>query len=155
MRCVVLLLLLGVWWQAALADCRPPAGADAARGELLRLVNETRRAGGLPVLSRSRRLDRAAQEQACDNAGRGRLDHRDARGEPLDARLARAGYRYRAAAENIAQGPKTAARAVDLWKSSAGHRRNMLGPRFAEAGTGLARGSDGAFYWALVLGAGR
>ena len=56
-------------------------------------------------------------------------------------------------AENLTAGRKTVAEAVESWKASPPHNRNLLMPQARHVG--LARAdADGSYrrYWALVLG---
>ncbi|MGP3696118.1 CAP domain-containing protein [Rhodobacter sp. NSM] len=145
-----LLILAAAPLQAA-QPCKAPQGADALRVEVIRLVSAERRKAGLPPLDLSRKLQGAAQVQACDNARRSVLSHETSNGSGLTDRLRRQGYRFRAAAENIARGPSTAQRVVELWMNSAGHRKNILMRGVHEAGVGIAPGKDGRAQWSLVL----
>ncbi|AXQ93474.1 CAP domain-containing protein [Cereibacter azotoformans] len=155
MRTILASLLLLIAAPLHAQPCAAPQGADQARSEVIRLVSAERRQKGLPPLDFSARLQRAAQVQACSNARRSVLSHELPNGAGLTERLRSEGYRYRTAAENIARGPSSAQRVVELWMNSSGHRKNILMQGVREAGVGIAPGTDGRAQWSLVLGARR
>lgn len=53
-------------------------------------------------------------------------------------------------AENVAYGATSGREAVALWKSSPGHRRNMLG-RYRYVGIGIAKDRQGRIYYTEVF----
>lgn len=130
---------------------------DPTTTELLARINRERTQRKLPALVLNERLAAAAQSHAEDMAAMGRLSHEGSDGAGLDARLARAGYRFRFAAENIAAGQSGPANVVASWMKSAGHRRNILAREATEAGIGFVElsqsGARAPFrtYWVLVL----
>ncbi|MCW5750949.1 MAG: CAP domain-containing protein [Alphaproteobacteria bacterium] len=140
---------------------RLPGGVARAEGgqeaELVRLLNELRRARTLNPLAEDVALIRAAEGHAAELARRGELDHVSEDGSSLGARIARTGFRYRLAAENLASGPSSAREVFDLWLRSDTHRHNMLRPRLTHCGVGRvqvrAPGILGAkkSWWVLVL----
>ena len=65
--------------------------------------------------------------------------------QPWD-RLKAAGARFRAAAENIAAGYRTAASVHHGWMTSPGHRKNRLNPIYRRAGVGIYN-CGGTLYW--------
>jgi uncharacterized protein YkwD len=87
-----------------------------------------------------------AQTIAADNAARGLLDHRDASGRDLGARVAAAGLVFRIAAENLAVGAADEVAALDLWIASPPHRANLELPALNRHGLASA-----GRFWALVL----
>jgi LysM repeat protein len=115
---------------------------------ILSLMNEKRVAQGLVPLAWSSELARAAQAHAEDCAQRNRGSHGGSDGADLRARLARVGYAARYASENWANA-RSASHAFEMWwneqKGDDPHRRNILGPRFAEIGIGVARGPWGYY----------
>ena len=68
--------------------------------------------------------------------------HVSPRSGDLKARLRQAGYRFRSAAENLAEGP-TALEAQALTENSPAHRRAMLDPQYTRCGIGLSRAISG------------
>lgn len=115
-------------------------------------VNSERAAHSLSALAVDPRLERAARERAAVIAGSGVLSHVEPDGTRLEDRLARAGYAYRVAAENLSEGTKTPEQTVALWLQSPLHRDNILIPDIADAGVGHARSAAGRDYWVLIVG---
>lgn len=145
--------LLAVAVFAAIA--LPAEGQQAARDEkaarMLALVNAARTEAAQVALTMEPRLTAAACRHARDLARGGPLSHRGSDGSELGDRLARAGYPFAMAAENLAAGVTTPDETVWLWSGSPGHRRNMLTAGFREAGIAHLSGAGGEV-WVLVLG---
>lgn len=152
-RGLILALALGLAGPAA--GCAVPAGLGALRADLLALANAERAAAGVPALARDRRLEAAAQTQACRTADRGDLTHRGSWFAGLGRRLRREDYPYAMAVENLAEGQRDPAEAMAGWVASPEHRRNLLDPRAREAGFGIAAEADGRLHWSMVATARR
>jgi uncharacterized protein YkwD len=90
--------------------------------------------------------------QSEDQARRSRTTHYGADGSKPKDRAARAGYRPKIAAENVASGQKSFSDAMRTWEGSSGHRRNLLLPTVNAAGVAMAQAESGRAYWTLVLG---
>jgi uncharacterized protein YkwD len=120
----------------------PPPRADGAG--VVELVNRERARHGPAPLAADARLDAAARGWAEEMARGGRLSHGN-----VGARIAAAGFRWTACAENVAQGQRTAAEVVADWMGSPGHRKNILSAAYTHAGAG--RSGD---FWCLVFAAG-
>ena len=142
---------------AAQAGCNIPANASALQKDLLAELNAERRAHGLSPFRLSSSLDKAAQGHACDNAKRRSISHDSSDGGSLKTRLRRAGYKYRAAAENTGRGFGTPQRAVDWWMNSPKHRTNILYPKMREVGIGIALSDspDNKLHWVINFGLSR
>jgi uncharacterized protein YkwD len=114
------------------------SSASAAEQELFRRTNRERERAGVPVLEWNEWLAQAARQHAEEMARRGALSHRFP-GEPsLRDRLASTPLRFNASAENVAFG----ADVDDIhtgWMTSAGHRANILNPKYNAIGIGVAR----------------
>lgn len=136
---------------AVLLLIAPARASDGSAADLLAAVNRVRSGAGLPVLAVNPRLACAARRHARDIAGRGRLDHVGGDGADLATRLARVGYLYARAAENLALAGGDVAEVMALWQASPGHRRNMLDAAVTEAGVGRVPVGD-RVYWVLELG---
>jgi uncharacterized protein YkwD len=138
---------------------RPPAAPAGFKtseiaDEVLLRTNAARRSAGLPALERSVNLMSAAQLQADQMSQTGTMAH-DLPGTAyptLKTRLAAVSYNMRAAGENIAEGQRDAAEALDTWMNSAGHRSNILSSDYTELGTGVALGRNGRLYFVQVFG---
>lgn len=152
MRLPALILAAALPFAAAAAPCTAPANAPALRAEVIALSNLQRKTKGLAPLAENRALTAAAQAHACDNARTGRMSHSGSDGSTLPDRLARAGYSYREAAENVAAGFFDAPSVMSGWMQSKGHRKNILGRTLRDVGIGVARGADGQLYWTMDLG---
>lgn len=108
------------------------------------------KAGLLPLVANSE-LGSAAIAHAGDMATRGKMTHRGSDGSSPFERIARQGYHYRRAAENVAYGFDDVESVMSGWMGSSGHRRNILGPT-TEIGVGRAIAKDGASYWCVTFG---
>jgi uncharacterized protein YkwD len=111
------------------------------------LLNGQRAAAGLPALTVNAKLTTASTAYAADLVGRGFFDHVTPDGVTLTQRLARVGYAWSTAGENLAWGSQslaTPAAIVDAWMHSAGHRANILDRDYREIGLGIAPGAPKA-----------
>jgi len=153
-RLTAFALLCALSAPVAAAACTQPANASALRADVAQRINAERRKAGLGSLSGSGALQKAAQTLACDNAAQGKWSHTGRNGSDLTSRLRHAGYRFRAANENVGRfrGPDTA---VSWWMGSAAHRANILAGNTREIGVGVALGADGQAYWVMVSSAPR
>lgn len=125
----------------------------SARDSIVALINVQRERAGLRALVPNERLMRAAQIEADQMAREGKMAH-TLPGAPyptLVARLHAAGYAYREAGENIAW-QYSAVGSVGSWMHSPPHRHNILDGEFVETGVGIARGTEGHYYYAQVFG---
>jgi uncharacterized protein YkwD len=132
-------------------------GAAAAAGissSVVDLTNVERTRAGLSPLRANAQLMRAAQLQAEQMAALGRMAHvlNDGPYPGPQDRLAAAGYRWRAYAENIAYGQRGPQDVTESWMTSAGHRANMLNAAYTELGTGYALDGHGRPYFVQVFG---
>jgi len=76
----------------------------------------------------------------------------DARYPRTEDRIAAANYRWRMLGENVAFGQANAAKVVDSWMHSPGHRTNILNATFTEMGAGYAVDRSGRPYYVQVFG---
>lgn len=102
-------------------------------------------------------LAAVAAAQANDMARLDQMSHHDSRQRDLGERLDEMGYRYSAAAENVAVGYASLDDVVDAWLDSESHCANLMSAKVAELGLacsdGTADDSGTGRYWTLVLGA--
>jgi uncharacterized protein YkwD len=150
--------------------CALPSAADAqrhpdvARVEALVIdgTNEFRRHEHLQAVERNARLDEAAREFAAFLARTGKFDH-DADGRTPSDRARAHGYDLCLIAENISyefnsadfETRDLARRFVEGWKSSPGHRKNMLKGDATEIAVAVARGAANGpprYYAVQLLG---
>ena len=121
---------------------------DMARTEIVivELTNAFRRSERLAEVRSNAELTRAAKLFADYLARTGRFAH-EADGRGPAERVEAAGYRYCMVSENLASNldsrgftaDKLAKEAVDGWKDSPGHRKNMVEPHVTDIGVGVAR----------------
>ncbi len=108
--------------------------------QLFEYTNQGRQAAGLPPLTLSEDLSRAATEKAKDMFAKNYWAHVGPDGEtPWDFILG-AGYRYTVAGENLAKNFSTSRGVVDAWMASASHRENILKTSYRDIGFGVVNG---------------
>ncbi len=154
-RSLVLLVLSSLAaMPLAAAACTTPDNLASVRAALVEGINAQRSGNGLAALAPSAQLAKAAQDHACDSAGRNTMSHTGSDGSKFGTRIKRSGYRYRKANENVGFGFRNPGAMVTGWMASDGHRRNILARGTRDIGVGVATGSDGQVYW-VMLSAGR
>lgn len=145
----------------ALALVASPVAAASPAETVLSVVNSARAKAGCQPLRLNARLTAAAKTHARAMAEQDFFGHAGKDGSKFSSRIKRQGYSYRAAAENIAAGHRTAVQAVQGWLKSAGHRRNMLNCRMTETGIAVVYEADDRpirgnsaplrYYWVQVF----
>ena len=130
---------------------REKAAKATALSPAAQAVNVFRRENGLGPVSDDSALLRAAQKQADAMAAAGVMSHDVAGG--FSSRMASAGIRAGAAAENVAMGQRSLAEVMEDWKKSSGHRKNLLMTSVTRVAVAQRKGGDGKLYWAMVLAA--
>lgn len=108
---------------------------------VLDAMNTERRARGLAPLRLDARLNAAAADRARDMFDQRYFDHVAPDGTQPFTWVRHRSYRYSTVGENLAQGYRSARATVDGWMRSPGHRANLLGRSFADAGIAIVRGS--------------
>lgn len=144
-------LVLGL----ALAACgtsgpAPVAQATQAGGPASAAVNGIRAQEGAPAITRSRVLDGVAKAHANDMAANKFFSHTGSNGSTVATRVKGAGYKWCTVSENVGQGYRTQASAIEAWRKSQGHYRNMVNRKSRQFG--LAQAGE---YWVMVLAAKR
>ena len=76
----------------------------------------------------------------------------DARYPRTEDRIAATNYRWKMLGENVAFGQANAAKVLDSWMHSQGHRTNILNSTFTEMGAGYAVDRSGRPYYVQVFG---
>jgi len=122
--------------------------------QLLKLTNLERQKRGIAPLTLSSQLSKAAQLHAIDMAKNNYFSHTGRNGSSISDRAKANGYKYSRLGENIAAGRSTADGTIKQWMNSAGHRANILNPKFTEIGFGYANipNSNYQHYWVQVFG---
>ena len=104
--------------------------------QVLQLTNAERAQAGLRSLQLNVLLSRAAQRHSESMAYQDFFGHTGADGSSPFERIRNEGYRYSAAAENVAAGQSTPEDVVRSWMNSDGHRANILNPGYIDIGIG-------------------
>lgn len=111
-------------------------------------VNAIRSRAGLPPLRRNAKLDAAAEAQARFMAANRIMTHTGRNGSNVAQRVSRVGYKWCTVAENVSRGYRTEARAIEAWRVSPGHYRNLVNRKVRQFGIANVNG-----YRAMVLAA--
>ena len=124
-------------------DTTPDSGSvSSLERQVVALVNQERAAYSLSPLTLSTDLSDGARIKSQDMRDNRYFDHNSPTyGTPFEM-MRSLGITYRAAAENIAMGYRTAEAVVDGWMNSPGHRANILSDKYTEIGVGHVDG-----YW--------
>jgi uncharacterized protein YkwD len=103
---------------------------------VLELTNAERAKVGLTALKLNSQLNQAAQGHSQDMALRDYYSHTGANGSQFSDRISATGYKFTAAAENIAAGYVTPEDVVKGWMDSPGHKANILNANYKDIGIG-------------------
>lgn len=132
-------------------EAKPDSSVAALENEVVTLVNAERAKAGLPALKANAELSNVARLKSQDMIDKKYFSHTSPTyGSPFDM-MKKFGVKYSAAGENIASGYPTAKAVVDGWMNSPGHKANILSKSFTEIGVGLAKSSDGTYYWTQMF----
>lgn len=116
--------------------------------KVVELTNQERRKHGLPELQIDLALSRVARMKSEDMQKNNYFSHTSPTyGSPFDM-MRDFGISYRAAAENIAQGQRTAEEVVQAWMNSSGHRANILNKNYTHIGVGHTPNGN---YWTQMF----
>lgn len=133
--------LFSIFFLLSFADAAQAGAISAAR--ILEVVNAERAKAGLGIVSFENRLNEAAGIKARDMAAKTYFDHVSPDGvDPWDL-LARVGYDWQWAGENLALNSQTFSEEaiVKAWMNSPGHREVILTGSHTETGIGIATGT--------------
>lgn len=123
---------------------------DSYVKEIVALVNEERTSRNLSALAYLPELDGACQLRAKEASVV--WDHTRPDGRSWKTVLTDMGYAYHTAGENLlAANVLDAAKAVDAWMDSPGHRENILRAEFTGISVGIVQGGDGDYYYAQTF----
>lgn len=139
---------------AAAASYTGTTGMESMETQVVTLINNHRKANGLPALKVNTKLNVASHKHSLDMAQRGYFSHTSKDGRSPWDRIRAAGYTCGTMGENIAAGQRTAQQVFDGWKKSPGHNKNMLNRNFKSIGIGLVQmpGSKYGYYWTTDFG---
>lgn len=115
--------------------------------QVLKLVNRERRKRGLPALTLTTKLNRAAYRRSKELTKK--FTHTRPNGDECFTVFTQYRVRYSYCGENIAAGMTTPKAVVGGWMNSPGHRANILNRNYRHMGIGFAA-SNGKYhyYWA-------
>jgi uncharacterized protein YkwD len=130
------------------SSTRPTTRQSSQPQRVVEMVNAERAEAGCGPLAVDPRLVTAAQLHSQDMAANDYFSHTSQDGRTFADRIRAAGYPD-PAAENIAQGQRSAEQVMQAWMNSSGHRANILDCGLTTIGVGLA--SDG-WYWTQDFG---
>ncbi|MFJ7936849.1 CAP domain-containing protein [Sporosarcina sp. NPDC096371] len=120
------------------------ASISAIEKAVLDLTNAERQKAGLKPLQTDKNLMTSARQKSADMASKNYFSHTSPTyGSPFDQMKAN-GVTYKAAAENIAMGQRTAEEVVKGWMESPGHRQNILTSSYTHIGIGYDKNGN---YW--------
>ncbi len=130
---------------AASAPATQQSGSvSSIEQQVLTLTNQERAKGGLKPLATDAALMDSARAKSADMSKNNYFSHTSPTlGSPFDQMKAK-GIQYKAAAENIAMGQKTAAEVVKGWMESPGHRANIMNGNYTHIGIGYDANGN---YW--------
>lgn len=115
--------------------------------QVVDLVNRNRVSAGLAPLSVNWQLARVARYKSQDMINKGYFGHQSPTyGSPFQM-MESFGISFTAAGENIAYGQRSAQEVMNAWMNSSGHRANIMSPIYTQIGVGVAKASNGTFYW--------
>jgi len=132
--------------EAKLENASVSTGARSASAQ----INAIRARVNLHKVRRSKKLDAAALAHAKDMAKHKFMSHTSSDGSDLRKRVARVGYKWCSLAENVSRGYRTEARAIENWRQSPGHYRNLTNKKVREFGLANVNG-----FRVMVLAASR
>ena len=140
----------------------PAPTNDAWEQQVIELVNQQRKANGLPPLKQEPSLTEAARWYAKDmvddayfGPGHDTYDRSGGRLVRACAWSARIGAFYaggNTVGENLGDGYSSPQEVVTGWMGSSGHRANILNGDFRETGVGYRSGASGAHRWVQDFG---
>jgi uncharacterized protein YkwD len=141
---------------APLDSTAPLPTLDAEEKACLALINQFREENHQPPIKLSVRLTNAAQWLSKDNADNkpDDPDHTDSLGRDAGKRLSDFGYAANIIKENIVVGAETATQAMDVWKGSGFHIRNLVNAEMKVVGISriCKKGAKSGCHWSVILG---
>jgi len=113
----------------------PQSTPTPITNSMIDMVNAVRKANGLSLVKGSSLLNQAALAKSKDMATRNYFSHTNPDGNNDFYFIKQVGYKYSAAASNIAQGNFGSEKGLfDAWMKSSGHRANILNASVTEIG---------------------
>ena len=148
---------------AALTSALTATDTETLRAQILVEINKARAVARVcgtksypaaPPLRRNTKLDSTAQAHSVDMATKNYFSHTGLDGRSPFQRMTDAGYKWTAAAENIAAGNSTAAATVSQWIKSSGHCANLMSATYIHTGIGYGYSATSTYkhYWTQNFG---
>lgn len=149
---IALTLVLGLALAACSTSSPAPLAQQSAQagGSAVQKLNAIRADAGVSGIKRSRVLDEVAKGHANDMAANNFFGHTGTNGSNVAQRVKNAGYKWCTVSENVAKGYRDQAGALESWRTSKGHYRNLVNGKSRDFG--LARSGN---YLVMVLAAKR
>ncbi len=122
---------------------------DAFISEVIEIVNKHRISNGLRPLSRSAGLTEVAKFRAEDMADNNYFSHISPYYGEMTDLYDKFDITWSYCGENIACGQRNPQDVTESWMNSSGHRENILDTDYKYIGVGVARNSNGTYYWVL------
>ena len=129
-----------------------PFEHSAEEKKIFESTNQERKKKDLPPLTLNPALSKIARAHSENMARQGKMEHTLDEKSPFD-RMRDAGFKFSAAAENIAMGDKgiPLGTIMQAWMDSKGHAENILNTDYTDIGVGIARDKMGALYFTQVF----
>ena len=126
---------------------------DQCEQFVLSEINRIRAGQGLSQLRLNYKLRALARSHSTDMAENGSLSHTDSFGRGFRDRLGPNVVERTHAGENVATNnfPNSARVAVEGWRQSPMHLKNILNDKFTETGVGVAIDSTGSVYFTQIF----
>ncbi len=157
MRRIVLLVVFSTFALIQTGTADEPK--ETRQEAVVRLMNEFRIAEKVATLKTNDTLTKLAQAHTDNMAKQDKYGDDDKDGHVLDGKSAKdrvdaIGYKYAAFGENVHMNfgySDPVKVAMDEWKKSEGHRKNLLNDAYTETGVGIAQGKSGKWYFCQVF----
>jgi len=152
-RLLVLAVLCAIAFPAA-AHAVVPSPRDGEVKMMCKQINSFRAENGIPPMKLSSNLNSAASWMGYDMANKNYFSHTDSLGRSYSTRLLAFGFVGTSVAENIAAGAVDATTTLNMWKSSAPHRANLLNASYNVMGVGRGYNVSSTYdvYWVTDFG---
>ena len=126
-----------------------PLSEGGLTEDVVKYTNQFRRSKGMPDLVMRSDLNSIARKHSEDMAkGRRSFGHDGYIQRVLQVQ--KIIKPFNSMAENVAYGARTGKEAFEIWKTSSGHRKNMLG-NYKYIGIGTARNRRGVIYFTEIF----
>lgn len=126
----------------ALPEKYPISVQADAETKILELMNQKRVEAGLKPLTMDNTLLEVARYKSNHMIQNNYFSHTNPDGTKWTNWLKTIGYKYSAAAENIAYNSYDPVQLFNQWWNSSGHRQNMMNPSYTKVGIGVVYGNN-------------